>query len=70
MKMKIKNILFIILIFLASCEKNEPNINLKPDNILLEKSGYIKLADFGISKYIIRDNSNDASGTPGYCGEL
>ena len=31
--MKIKNILLIILIFLASCKKNEPNINLKTENI-------------------------------------
>ena len=31
--MKIKNILFIIALFLTSCEKNEANINLKPENI-------------------------------------
>ena len=31
--MKTKNILFIITLFLTSCEQNEVNINLKPENI-------------------------------------
>ena len=28
-----KNLLFIALIFLVSCEKNEPSVNIKPSNI-------------------------------------
>ena len=39
--------------------------NLKPENILINKNGYIKLIDFGLSK-IIEDRTFTMCGTPGY----
>lgn len=42
---------------------------MKPENILLNKDGYILLADFGLAK--IKDNENDPNsfcGTPEYLG--
>ena len=41
--------------------------SLKPENILIEKDGYIKLADFGLSKIFINDEpAFDICGTPEY----
>ena len=39
--------------------------NLKPENILINKNGYIKISDFGLSK-IIQDRTYTMCGTPGY----
>ena len=38
---------------------------IKPENILINKNGYIKLADFGLSKEI-QDRTYTMCGTPGY----
>jgi serine/threonine protein kinase len=42
--------------------------DLKPENILFDKSGYLKLTDFGIARRWSSNNSSDTSGTPGYMG--
>lgn len=42
--------------------------DLKPENILIDSKGYIKLADFGLSKILIGDNKTASTicGTPQY----
>ena len=42
--------------------------DLKPENILLDANGYIKLADFGVSKKLERGalKTNTIVGTPEY----
>lgn len=41
---------------------------MKPENVLIDQFGYIKLADFGLSKENILDNhsANSFCGTPEY----
>lgn len=39
---------------------------MKPENIIMEANGYLRITDFGISKILKAENSNDTSGTPGY----
>lgn len=40
--------------------------DMKPENIIMEENGYLRITDFGISKIWKPDNSSDTSGTPGY----
>lgn len=55
----LKFFLLILLIFFKS---------LKPENVLIDKDGYIKLTDFGLSKKNIEGNTGAYSicGTPEY----
>lgn len=40
--------------------------DVKPENLVFDKSGYLHLTDFGIARYWTPDNSKDTSGTPAY----
>ena len=45
--------------------------DVKPENLVLDENGYIRLTDFGIAKINTKDNSSETSGTPGYmCPEV
>ena len=38
----------------------------KPENLVLDSKGYVRLTDFGVAKINEPDNSSETSGTPGY----
>ena len=57
------SLLFITLDYLNS--KNIAHRDLKPDNIMINKRGYIKIIDFGTAK-IIKDFTYTLTGTPYY----
>lgn len=40
--------------------------DVKPENIVFDFKGFLKLTDFGISRYLRKDNASDSSGTTGY----
>lgn len=40
--------------------------DLKPENLVFDFKGFLKLTDFGISRYLRKDNASDSSGTAGY----
>jgi serine/threonine protein kinase len=41
--------------------------DLKPENILMDDDGYLKLADFGMAKYLkANETANSFCGTPEY----
>ena len=46
--------------------KNIIHRDIKPENLVLEKSGYLRITDFGVAKINEKDNSSETSGTPGY----
>ena len=63
---------FIICCILLALEyvhsNNIIHRDVKPENLVFDKKGYLKLTDFGIAKQYKKnvDNSNENSGTPGY----
>ena len=40
--------------------------DIKPENLLLDDKGYLKINDFGISKFYKEKNYKENGGTPGY----
>lgn len=40
--------------------------DIKPENILFDRTGYLKIIDFGISRKHRSYNRFDSSGTPAY----
>lgn len=52
-----------VLIYLHS--KNIVYRNLKPENVFINKNGYIKVADFELAK-VVHDRTYTMCGTPGY----
>ena len=40
--------------------------DIKPENLVIDKDGYLRITDFGISRTWRENNSEDTSGTPGY----
>lgn len=42
---------------------------MKPENLVLDDEGYMRLTDLGIARINKGNNAGDTSGTPGYMGK-
>ena len=40
--------------------------DIKPQNLVIDQKGYLRLTDFGIARSLKQKQCLDASGTPGY----
>lgn len=40
--------------------------DMKPENMVFDSEGYLRITDLGISRQLREDNHQDTSGTPGY----
>ena len=40
--------------------------DVKPENLVFDNDGYLRLTDFGVARKLTADNSSETSGTPGY----
>ena len=40
--------------------------DMKPENLVFDSDGYLRITDFGISRVMRDNNYQDTSGTPGY----
>lgn len=56
--------LIIGLEYIHNC--NIIHRDIKPENLVLERDGYLRITDMGISREWREDNQQDTSGTPGY----
>jgi len=60
---------FIACIFLGLEHLHTNNIiqrDIKPENLVLDQKGYLRITDMGIARVMRPDNASDTSGTPGY----
>ncbi len=69
--LKINNKLeFLIACIIQSLEflhyNNIIHKDVKPENLIFDKDCYLKLTDFGLSRYIVDTPVREANGTPGY----
>lgn len=46
--------------------KNIIHRDVKPENLVFDKEGYLHLTDFGIARIMSPNNCKDTSGTPAY----
>lgn len=44
--------------------------DVKPENLVFDEVGYVRLTDFGIARRLREENGSDTSGTPGYMGKI
>ena len=40
--------------------------DVKPENLVFDNDGYLRLTDFGVARMLTPDNASETSGTPGY----
>lgn len=62
---------FIACIFIGLEYLHNNNIiqrDIKPENLVLDDKGYVRITDLGIARILKTENSADTSGTPGYMG--
>ena len=57
-------ILFSVLHYLT--QRKIIHRDIKPDNLMMNSYGYIKVIDFGVAKYLMKDYTNTIIGTPHY----
>ena len=57
-------ILFSVLHYLT--QRKIIHRDIKPDNLMMNLQGYIKVIDFGVAKYLMKDYTNTIIGTPHY----
>ena len=51
---------------MPSCDRVGCASDLKPENVLVDKEGYIKICDFGFAKKLVADRTFTLCGTPEY----
>lgn len=70
MKFSEKQSMFIIACIILALEFIHNNgiihRDIRPDNIMFDSEGFIKIIDFGLARNWISMNMSDTSGVPGY----